>query len=54
MAILGNFGRALLFKKTGNFEILAKSLLQGDETASNLSLEFNREVMHNCLDFKVV
>ena len=26
MANLDNFGQALLFKKTGNFEILAKSL----------------------------
>ena len=29
MANLDNFGWALLFKKTGNFEILAKSLMKG-------------------------
>ena len=28
LAVLDNFGRVLLFKKTGNFEILAKSLLE--------------------------
>ena len=28
LAVLDNFGRVLLFKKTGNFEILAKSLFE--------------------------
>ena len=38
LAILDNFGRALLFKKTDNFEILAKSLFITDMNVSSYIL----------------
>ena len=52
MAILGNFGPAPLFKKTGDFEILAKSLTESERWPPQYIQQDERHA-HELLDIQV-